>query len=234
MVEGSQFLKHSAMTLQQSASEIACKEVLSPTHSLVKQFLAVHKVVMVNGVPSIARIDYTKAPESFRVYFHLEQVSYFLTIYVVKSTDNYLVVNWSDYEADVSVVLSVSSDLMAPDTITQQIGIKPTSTGKKGEPIPRRKNGILYLTNIWRFEPQKDFPDELERKLDFLLNQLENDATRISSISQQCKVYIVISYHGCQGQMGGWHLDTHTMSRILSLGADITLSLYSSGPDLPE
>lgn len=130
------------MTLQQSVSEIACKEVLSPTHSLVEQFLEVHKILMVNGVPSIARIDDTKAPESFRVYFHVDQEPYFLAIYVVKSTENYLVVNWSDVEAKVRVYLSVTSDLVAPDDITQQIGIKPTSTGKKGEPILRRKKHL--------------------------------------------------------------------------------------------
>lgn len=220
------------MTLQQSASEIACKEVLSPTHSLVEQFLEVHKIVMVNGVPSIARIDDTKAPESFRVYFHVEQEPYFLTIYVVKSTENCLVVNWSDIEANVNVCLFVRSDLMAPDAITQQIGIKPTRTGKKGEPIPRLKSGKLYQTNIWEFAPQKDFPDELECKLNFLLDQLENVATRISSISQQCKVYICIGYHGYSSQMWGWHLDTHTMSRILSLSADVDFDLYASGPDL--
>lgn len=39
---------------------------------------------------------------------------------------------------------------------------------------------------------------------------------------------------GPVGQMGGWHLNTHTMSRILSLGADVNLGLYSVGPDLPE
>lgn len=220
------------MTLQQSASEIACKEVLSPTLGIVEQFLDVHKIVMVNGVPSIARIDDTKAPEFFRVYFHVEKEPYFFVICVVKSTENYLVVNWSDVEADVSVDLTVSSDLMAPDAITQQIGIKPTSTRKKGE-LPR-PNSRPCPINIWTFEPQKDFPDELECKLNFLLDQLENVATRISSISQQCEVYIGISYRGYQNQMWGWHLDTHTMSRILSLSADVDLDLYASGPDLPK
>jgi hypothetical protein len=79
-------------------------------------------------------------------------------------------------------------------------------TRKKGEPRTL-KSTLLCRTNQWIFEPQQDVPDELERKLSFLLAQLENVATNISNLSEQCDIYLNIIYNGYHEQMGGWHMD---------------------------
>lgn len=50
---------------------------------------------------------------------------------------------------------------------------------------------------------------------------------------EQCDVSINVIYTGYQEQMGGWHLDRKTMSQILSLGADVDLTIYARGSDLP-
>ncbi|MBW4640262.1 MAG: DUF4279 domain-containing protein [Gloeocapsa sp. UFS-A4-WI-NPMV-4B04] len=52
---------------------------------------------------------------------------------MVEFTDSSFVVTGSYVEADVRVYLTVDSDLLEPDAITALIGIKPTSTHKKGE-----------------------------------------------------------------------------------------------------
>ena len=66
------------MTLQQSVAAIARQEVLSPTWGVV-QILGVHKLVILDGVPSITRIDDTREPGVFYIYFPLENQCYFLT-----------------------------------------------------------------------------------------------------------------------------------------------------------
>lgn len=218
------------MTLQQAAVEVACAEVLSPTWGVVEQILAVHKIVLLDGMPSIARID-NLTPEIFNVYFYLEEQYYFLVI-VVESNNNSLVVAGSYIEANISVYLIINSDLLESDAITARIGIQPTRTKKKGEPRTP-KSSLVWETNYWIFEPQKDVPDELERKLSFLLAQLENAATSIFNISEECNISINIIYKGYQEWMGDWHLDRQIISRILSLGADIDLDIYAMGPDLP-
>lgn len=217
------------MTLQQSVAAIARKEVLSPTWGVIEQILAVH-IVILDGVPSIARIDDTREPGVFYIYFPLENQCYFLVI-LVEFNNSEFVVTGSYIEADVRVYLIVGSDLLEPDVITALIGIKPTRTHKKGEPRTS-KSTLLYQTNLWIFEPQQDVPDELERKLSFLLAQLKNVATNISSLSEQCDIYINVIYTGYQEQMGGWQLDRKTMSQILSLGADVDLTIYARGSDL--
>lgn len=218
------------MTLQQSVAAIACQEVLSPTWGVVEQILAVHKLVILDGFPSIARIDDTRETGVFYVYFLLENQYYFLVI-LVEFNNSEFVVTGSYIEADVRVYLIVDSDLLEPDVITALIRIKPTETRKKGEPRTP-KSTLLYRTNQWIFEPQKDVPDALEHKLSFLLAQLENVATNISNLSEQCNVFINIIYKGYQEQMGGWQLDRKTMSQILSLGADIDLTIYARGSNL--
>lgn len=219
------------MTLQQAAAEVACAEVLSPTWGVVEQILAVHKIVILDGMPSIARIDDT-TPGIFDVYFYLEEQHYFLVI-VVESNNNSLVIAGSYVEANISVYLMINSDLLEPDAITARIGILPTRTKNKGEPRTQRSS-LVCQTSQWIFEPQKDVPDELERKLSFLLAQLKNAATNISNISEECDVLIRICYEGYQSSTGSWYLNKQTMSRILSLGADIDLVIYTFGPDLPN
>lgn len=223
------FNENNLMTLQQSVAAIARQEVLSPTWGVV-QILAVHKLVILDGVPSIARIDDTREPGVFYIYFPLENQDYFLVI-MVESSNSEFVVSGSYVEADVRVYLIVDSDLLEPDVITALIGIKPTSTHKKGE-LRTPKTTLLCRANLWIFEPQKDVPDELERKLSFLLAQLENVATNLSSLSEQCDIYINVIYTAYQEQMGGWQLDRKTMSQILSLGADVDLTIYARGSNL--
>lgn len=139
------------MILQQ-AVEVACAEVLSPTWGVVEQILAVHKIVVSDGMPLIARIDDT-TPEIFNVYFYLEEQYYFLVI-VVESNNNSLVVAGSYVEANISVYLMINSDLLEPDAITAQVGIQPTRTDIKGEPRTPKSN-LVWETNYWIFEPHK-------------------------------------------------------------------------------
>lgn len=218
------------MTLQQ-AVEVACAEVLSPIWGVVEQILAVHKIVISDGMPSIARIDDTTS-EVFDIYFYLEEQCYFLVI-VVESNNNSLLVAGSYVEANISIYLMVNSDLLEPDAITARIGIQPTRTNIKGEPRTP-KSSLVWETSHWIFEPQKDVPDALERKLSFLLAQLESAATSIFNISEQCDVLIRICYKGYQSSTGSCYLNKQTMSRILLLGADIDLVIYTFGPDLPN
>lgn len=210
---------------------MACVEVLSPTWGVVEQVLAVHKVVILDGMPSIARIDDT-TPEIFNIYFYLEEQYYFLVI-VVESIENSLVVTGSYVEANISVYLMINSDLLEPDAITARIRIQPTKTNIKGEPRTL-KSSLLWEKNYWTFEPQKDVPDELGRKLSFLLAQLENAGTNIFNLSEQCDVRIRICYEGYQSSTGSLYLNKRTMSRILSLGADVDLVICTFGPDLPN
>ena len=101
--------------------------------------------MILDGVPSIARINDPREPGVFYIYFPLENQCYFLVI-TVESSDSSFVVNGSYIEAHVSVYLIVDSDLLEPDVITALIGIKPNETYKKGEPRTV-KSTLLYQTN---------------------------------------------------------------------------------------
>jgi hypothetical protein len=137
-------------------------------------------------------------------------------------------------EAKVRVYLSVSSKNIDASNITKRIGIQPTKVIDKGEPKP--KGAGKYQKHRWLFEPHKDIPDELGRKLAALLDLLIPKASHISALSKECDVWIQIyssEYRG-YGQLLGLHLDRNILRKLASLGVEIDFDRYAFGPDVIE
>lgn len=216
------------------ASKVAIQEILSPTWGVTEQFFAVHEPLIKNGLPQIARIDSTREKRKFYVYFAVKGEPYFFVIIIENRKESFEVAG-AYSEAEVGVYLYVSSKSIDTSTITKRIGIQPTEVRKKGDPKPR-VTGKYYDEHMWYFEPHKDIPDKLERKLVTLLDLLTPKAPQISALSKECYLCInIYSYeYSGYGQLLGLHLDNDILQKLASLGVEIDFDRYAWGPHLTE
>nr|WP_246141600.1 DUF4279 domain-containing protein [Hyella patelloides] len=99
---------------------------------------------------------------------------------------------------------------------------------------PTRTNRARLKFSVWCFEPQKDVPEELERKLDYLLDCLAPYQEKIAKLASTNYVSINIAYYGYKSWMGGWGLNAQQIRQISTLGCEIDFDLYAYGLDLPE
>jgi len=219
------------MTPEQQAVELARYEILSPTLSTTKELLSVHTPVLVDKLPLIARADTTREQGALYVYFRVEQEPYYPVV-VVRPGDDGPVVAASYVEAAVRIFLLVKSDTLNPDEITERIGLKPAAAHARGETLHKGLPPLAYT--LWRFEPHKSLPEELGRKLDLLLDQLNGTAPRIAGLAKESHIAINVCYEGCKEWLGGWTAPAHTLQRIAAFGVDLEVDLFASGPDLPE
>ena len=216
------------MALDKRTVELARHEVLSPTLRVSKELLEVHKPILVDNVPLIARTDETREPGAFYFYFRLEDEPYYLVV-VVRPEGKAMAVAGAYVEAAIRVFLLVKSEELSAEEITQRLGLEPTTSQPKGERLHEKLKPLTQTR--WQFEPDKDLPEELGRKLDLLLDQLEGARERIAKLAKECHVAIHICYEGYKEWMGGWVVQTTTFRRIAELGVHVELDLYACGPD---
>ena len=218
--------------LELQAAELARREIVSPTLSAAKEILAVHKPVLVDGQPLIARVDLTREEGSFFFYFRLEDEPYYLIIAVRPDDAGKLTATCACIEAAVRVFLLVKSEKHTPDEITQRLGLTPTAAYAKGDRIHPELPPLPY--SKWRLEPHQTLAEDLGGKLDLLLDQLEPAAARIAKLAAECDVSVSVCYEGYKEWLGGWNAPPDTLKRLAALGARLHLDLYASGPDLPD
>lgn len=208
----------------QEAIELAISEIHDQEIELTKDFLAIHKIKYIDNKPSIARIDDTKKEKGvFFIYFSLEGEPYFYVV-VIRAKDHQLYVSASYVAAKVRVYLSIKSRALSIEQINKIVGLKSTTT----------KNRPWAKFSHWRFEPQKDLPDELERKLDYLLDCLQPFKDNIAKLSHKSHITIQIAYQGYKESMWGWGLTRRQIRKITELRCEIDFDLYASGDSLPE
>jgi hypothetical protein len=75
-------------------------------------------------------------------------------------------------------------------------------------------------------------PDNVENKIEKLLNYLEPHKELIKKISEKKSVTINVAYFGYCDQMWGLHLDPVTMKRITEINAELDFDIYAEGQQL--
>jgi hypothetical protein len=215
------------------AAEAATAEVLVPKLATTEQILSVHRLLKQDDRPIVIWVDETIEEGAFHAYFQLENEPYYLVV-VLRRSGEQLVAATSYIQAAVRVFLTISSDTLEPDKITELLGLTPDESHAKGETRDPRRPYLRFKQHRWVFHPDKTVPGSLEDKLSALLNQLEPVQAKVASLQDQCGIHIGICYEGYQDWMGGVHLTAKTISRLADLKADIDLDLYASGPDMPE
>lgn len=120
----------------------------------------------------------------------------------------------------VAIILSGLS--CEPDQITQALGLQPTETFRKGDPIGRGPRTVT--SSAWRLDAPETEGD-LAEQLNWLLERLPTRLDEIASVTQGWRVQfaIVVESTGPHGPPLAFSV-TH-LGRLAELEASIDISL---------
>ena len=214
--------------MRETAIKIATEELKHPTLGVSEQIVSSH---ILNPEP--IRIDAEREQGAYFLYFSIVDEDYFFVV-ALREEDGVLKPSASWIEANAQVYLSVHTEQKTPNEITELLGIQPTSSGKMGEHPAHRPSGAVNKCHYWCFEPQKDIPESLEKKVDVLLESMEVCHNELKSLSESCSVTLTVCYEGYKDWMGGVVLSPYQLAQIAEMKAGIWVDLYASGPDLPD
>jgi hypothetical protein len=141
----------------------------------------------------------------------------------------------------LGISLSVTSDRLSPDEISQAIGIQPTYTRQRGAltrtGLMRRPEFDLYE---WQFRRQLDLKpgncaaQDFEKFINEFLDKIKNSAPQIRALSEHHNVTVSLVYH--VDEMPYIGLTRQQVLAVAALGArlDYDLMVEESGPDKTE
>lgn len=153
---------------------------------------------------------------------------YFLVVVVIK-VDEELSVRLYRAEAKCRAYLSVTSNKVSIEEVTDTLQLAPTKSCHQGD----ERDGRSPLSfHGWYFDPLGDGPGECDRKLKALLDLLAPASSRIRSLANRCSVELRVVYHGYKDGMWGLHWSSEMLQAISDLGVDLDVDLYAAGPDL--
>jgi hypothetical protein len=75
------------------------------------------------------------------------------------------------------VALRIRGDSLDPDFLTQQLGVAPSFSARKGEVVARRGREQLHTTGVWTYRLEVPSATELGEALSRLMDVLPEDLT---------------------------------------------------------
>jgi hypothetical protein len=125
--------------------------------------------------------------------------------------------------------LVISGDSFEPDEISRELGLNPTTCGRKGEIRNASRVTKPRRNSIWILKCALDDHFPLQDHLRRLLDQLESKRETIGEISKRYKTELWCGYSSESGQ-GGCTFDAALIARVASMGVPLILDLYPPGP----
>lgn len=111
------------------------------------------------------------------------------------------------------------------DNITANIGLQPTKTKKKGDPITRN---TTMKNDMWDYKVNSEDYDELNIVLENLLKELQQSKDYIKEIVKIHDVYIFFSFCSDFGQMG-FELQPKMIQALADLNIRFEVHILSFG-----
>ena len=219
---------------------LALKEAQSPQFGTTEQILSVHTLVKDDGNKiAISRVDTIRDKDVVYIYFPLRDKiksriqDYYLVVVLRKNEKDMWEMSASYIEAKTRVSLVIISDNLSPEDISKRVQLIPTRLVHKGETYPWNRNKVSK-DNQWIFEPQKDMPEELGIKMEYLLKKLAPVEINIASLPDDVYKCINVCYEGYQEWMSGFHFNQSQLNIIANLKVELDFDLYASGPEMKD
>jgi hypothetical protein len=210
---------------RQGIRKVAIQEVLSPSLTLTRQYLAVNKIMFKDSVPSIEDIILKPEENQAWVYFPVEGETYYFL--VALALEPHPVVNWVGTSPGNRVYFAATSQERNLEELLALARMEPTRTWKKG-----KKNGKLPRHNGFEICCYEKNTGKVEDKLHILLDVLLPHQAGISRLLQVANIGINIAYYGYKEEMWGIYLDKEIAERLAELQLSVDIDLYAGGPDL--
>ena len=129
------------------------------------------------------------------------------------------------------VSLRIFSDTLSPEQVTEALGLPPTKTHHKGDPVSPRYKMPLRRQHGWILtSPFGGHPD-LAAHLRWLLDLIEPKLVALNQLRSTCKIDLFCGFSSGNGQ-GGFTLDGPLLTRLAKLELNFGLDLYP--PNIEE
>jgi hypothetical protein len=216
---------------REEAIRSAQTELLERNLEETAAVLRLNPLLLENGLPHCAGIDWNSGPDTVLVYFDVVGQPYYVLVVVTSSPEEGGEVHSVSVSAAIRVLLKIRSRAVRPSDITAELGLQPTSTYDAATAI-RRRHGSFGEINEWVYEQDPDLPGDVECKVEGLMGHLADVRPRIRLLSEHSQVRVSVVYHGWRGnaQFGGWILPQTVLTEISNLGADLEFDVYATGP----
>lgn len=199
-------------------------EIECPTLAITEQFFAVHRLAdePLAGVWADGDRRY--------VYLRLHNEPYYWVVVIESDPTEGAQATWGFHSAHANVYAVIYSERLTAAEISDRLSIQPSETRDKGAPLPGNRR--TYNEHRWYFRPPVPEFLDFETKLASLLESLP--VKRVRSLPSDCTFRINVAYYEYQSCPAGWHLDTNALRRLVELGCELDVDLYTSGPELPD
>ena len=124
----------------------------------------------------------------------------------------------------IRVSLRISGDSLDPDFITQQLGVTPTMSARKGDP-PRRGTEPRDV-GVWVYRPDVPPDTELGDALDLLLESLPEDATLWEELSSTFAVDVFCGVF-LEADNQATRIDAAVIARLAHLGLAVSFDFHA-------
>lgn len=124
------------------------------------------------------------------------------------------------------------TDTGNPDEITENLGVQPSTTHRKGEVY---KGKVRNWPTAWFLESTgKVESKEIRRHIDWLLEQVEHKSEVLQQLQTDGAEIHLSCFWGSAVGHGGPMLDPKLVKRIALLNIGITFDVYFEGDDASE
>lgn len=133
------------------------------------------------------------------------------------------------------VRFTLSSEDLRPADITEQLGIMPSESWRKGDTVPLPRTGTFvprktYLLGKWTLTPNCSPYDDVETQIESLLTLLEPVAPLIRTLAVQYNGEIKVAYSSGESNFG-FHLSAELIDRFQALAVDVDFDIYPVAGD---
>jgi len=123
------------------------------------------------------------------------------------------------------VALRIRGDTLDPDFFTQQLGVAPSFSTRKGEVIARRGREQLHTTGVWTYRVEVPPGTELGDAIAHLLAALPEDATLWEEITSSfsADLFCAVSMENDNQRTV---IDPEVLNALARRGLALSLDLY--------
>ena len=123
------------------------------------------------------------------------------------------------------VALRIRGDALDPDFLTQQLGVAPSFSTRKGEVIARRGGERLHTTGVWTYRVEAPPGTELGDAIAHLLAALPEDATLWEEITSSFSADLFCGV-SMEDDNQRTVIDPEVLNALARRGLALSLDLY--------
>lgn len=204
--------------------KIVSKELEKKTCGFTKQFLKVHKIEFKNDFPVIENIIKNSKGE-IKIYLKVKGEKFFFFITIFKNE----ITGVSD-EPNIAAWFRADSTEKSLEELSEFTKLKYSFGRNKGDIRGLGKNNAFWKQSTIFFNPYPEI-DELNSKIEKLLDILEKDKKGISKLINEAEGYIdiFIDFYIGNTIIGNINLNEKIIKRLSKLNLTVNFDLEANG-----